>query len=169
MKLLPAKWHSVVVLTGLLAYPAMPADMTYTSTAGMPVTMEVVGSCTVSAADLNFGAYPSDSQIPALAQTTLTLTCSTGTVEVSLDAGTGLGRNTRNRSMNQDAGIDRLEYELFQDAGRTLHWGDTSGVDTRDVLTTGQPQTVNVYGRIPAGQRVRGGNYSDTITVTVQF
>jgi spore coat protein U-like protein len=50
-----------------------------------------------------------------------------------------------------------------------LHWGDKSGVDTRDALTTGQPQTVNVYGEIPAGQRVREGTYSDMITVTVQF
>ena len=78
--------------------------------------------------------------------------------------------NTRRREMRQEGlGADTLRYDLFQDAGRTIHWGDRSGTDTRDVLTTGAPQTVNVYGQIPAGQRVRDGTYSDMITVTVTF
>jgi spore coat protein U-like protein len=167
--LMTASQRLVFVAVVIVSLPCIPADITYTSTAGMPVTMEIVGSCVVTAADLNFGAYVSNSSVPSLAQTTLTLNCSTGTVEVSLDSGTGPGRNTRNRKMGQDSGIDRLDYDLYQDAGRTLHWGDKSGTDTRDVLTTGQPQTVNVYGQIPAGQRVREGNYSDTITVSVFF
>ena len=37
------------------------------------------------------------------------------------------------------------------------------------VQSTGAPQTVPIYGRIPASQRVRDGTYSDTITVTVQY
>ena len=64
---------------------------------------------------------------------------------------------------------DRLDYDLFQDPGRTIHWGDRSGMDTLEVLTTGAPQTVPVYGQIPGGQRVRDGIYSDMITVRVLF
>jgi spore coat protein U-like protein len=69
----------------------------------------------------------------------------------------------------QDAGVDRLDYDLFQDLGRTAHWGDNSGVDTLEVQATGVPQTVPVYGQIPGGQRVRDGIYGDTITVRVLF
>ena len=70
---------------------------------------------------------------------------------------------------NRTQGSDRLDYDLYQDPGRTIHWGDRSGVDTLEVQTTGAPQTVPVYGQIPGGQRVRDGIYSDMITVHVHF
>ena len=136
----------------------------------MPVSMEIVASCHVSAADLDFGAYPSNSPAPAQGQTAIQLLCGTGTVaELSLDAGTGPGGSTSRRRLEQEGGRDRLDYDLFQDAARTIHWGDRSGVDTLEVHTTGAPQTVPVYGQIPGGQRARDGIYSDTITVRVQF
>jgi spore coat protein U-like protein len=34
---------------------------------------------------------------------------------------------------------------------------------------SGKPVTVTVFGRIPAGQDVAAGIYSDTIIVTIQF
>lgn len=40
-----------------------------------------------------------------------------------------------------DGGKDRLDYDLFQDPGRTIHWGDRSGVDTLEVTATGAQQT----------------------------
>ena len=136
----------------------------------MPVRIELVANCTVSAADLSFGAYASNSPAPVQGQTSIQLLCGPGAVaEVSLDAGTGPGGNTSRRSMEQDAGGTRLDYDLFQDPARTIHWGDRSGVDTLEVQTTGAPQTVPVYGRIPGGQRVREGTYSDTITVRVLY
>jgi spore coat protein U-like protein len=141
-----------------------------TDTAILPVRIEIVRSCTVSASDLDFGAYPSDSKTPARGQTAITLTCGADTtVEVSLDAGTGTGGNTSRRQLRQDAGTDRMDYDLFQDPARTIHWGDRSGRDTLEVHTTGVPQTVPIYGEIPAGQRVRDGTYSDMITVTVHY
>jgi spore coat protein U-like protein len=165
-------WSAVfVVWLALAALPATPlAQTTLTTSAGMPVRIELVAFCSVSAADLDFGAYASNSQTSAQGQTAIQLHCSGGTVaELSLDAGTGLGGNTTRRKLVQDRGVDRLDYDLFQDPGRTLHWGDKSGVDTREVLATGAPQTVPIYGQIPGGQRVRDGIYSDTITVHVVF
>jgi spore coat protein U-like protein len=136
----------------------------------MPVTIEIAASCRLSASDLEFGAYRPDAPSPALGQTAIELLCATGiTAELLLDAGTGTLRNTRRRQMTQDSGTDRMDYELYQDAGRTTHWGDRSGRDTLEVLTTGAPQTVTVYGEIPAGQRVRQGTYSDVITVQLVF
>ena len=71
--------------------------------------------------------------------------------------------------MEQDAGKGTLEYDLFQDSGRTVHWGDRSGRDTLEVQTTGAPQTIPIYGQIPAGQRALEGTYSDTITITILY
>jgi spore coat protein U-like protein len=161
----------LVVWLALAALPATSrAQATYTATAGMPVRIEIVASCAVSAADLNFGAYASNSQTPVQGQTVIQLLCGAGTVaELSLDAGSGPGGSTSRRRMEQDAGKDRLDYDLFQDPSRTIHWGDRSGVDTLEVQTTGAPMTIPVYGQIPGGQRAREGTYSDTITVRVVY
>ena len=169
----------VVVFLALTAFPATPAQRIpgeripqpgVTATAILPVTIEIVTACTVSATDLQFGALTSNSKSSVLGQTTIQLNCGVGaTVEISLDAGTGPGGNTSRRRMEQDSGSDRLDYGLFQDPGRTIHWGDRSGRDTLEVQTTGAPQTVPIYGQIPGGQRVRDGIYSDLITVTVHF
>ena len=141
-----------------------------TATAILPVTIEIVESCHVSASDLDFGAYASNQTTPVLGQTTIELRCGAGTTaELLLDAGTGSNRNTSRRQMGQDSGIDRMDYDLYQDAGRTIHWGDRSGRDTLEVVTTGAPMTVPIYGEIPARQRVRDGTYSDTITLTVHY
>lgn len=153
-----------------LALPATLGAQTFSVTSAMPVRIELVGFCHVSASELDFGAYASNSQASAEGQTVIQLQCSSGTVaEVSLDAGTGTLGNTSRRKLEHERGLGQLEYDLFQDPGRTVHWGDRSGVDTLEVTATGSPQTIPVYGRIFGGQRVRDGIYSDTITVQVRF
>jgi spore coat protein U-like protein len=160
-----------VALLVLTAWPAASrAQSTYTATAGMPVRMELVATCTVSATDLNFGAYSPKSPAPLQGQSTIELLCGGPvTAEVGLDAGSGAGATTSNRRMEQDAGTDRLDYDLYQDPARTIHWGDRSGRDTLEVQMTGATVSIPVYGRIPGGQRARDGTYSDTITVRVTY
>jgi spore coat protein U-like protein len=171
----------VVVLVGLAVDPATSAQPQripgqriptpgVTDNAIMPVTIEIVQSCIVSAADLDFGVYASNSPTAVLGQTTVQLTCGAGvTAELSLDAGTGVGASTSNRRMEAEGGRGRISYGLYQDPGRTIHWGDRSGRDTLEVLTTGTLQTVPIYGQIPAGQREQEGTYSDMITITVHY
>ena len=159
------------VFLALATVPAISlAQTNLTATAGMVVGIEIVAACTVSVADLNFGAYASNSKTPVQGQTTIQLRCGAGAVaELSLDAGSGPGATTSNRRLEQDSGRSRLDYDLFQDPGRTIHWGDRSGVDTLEVMATGAQQTVPIYGQIPAGQRALEGTYSDTITLRVQY
>ena len=165
--------RSIATILALAALPAIvraQISPTFTATAGMPVRIEITASCNVSASDLDFGAYASNQISPIQAQTTIQLQCSAGTIaEVRLDAGTGPGRNTSRRKMEMDSGTDQLDYGLYQDPGRTLNWGDDSGKDTLEVVTTGAPQVIPVYGAIPGGQRVREGIYSDVITVHIFF
>jgi len=172
MTLLP-KYRRLVAVA-FLALAALPAisraQANVTATAGMVVGVEIVAACTVSVADLNFGAYASNSKTPVQGQTTIQLRCGAGAVaELSLDAGSGPGATTSNRRLEQDSGRSRLDYDLFQDPGRTIHWGNRSGVDTLEVVATGAQQTVPIYGQIPAGQRALEGTYSDTITLRVQY
>jgi spore coat protein U-like protein len=171
MTLLPKYRRLAVAFLALVALPAISRAQTIvTATAGMVVGVEIVAACTVSVADLDFGAYASNSKTPVQGQTTIQLHCGAGAVaELSLDAGSGPGATTSNRRLEQDAGRSRLDYELFQDPGRTIHWGDRSGTDTLEVVTTGTQQTVPIYGQIPAGQRAPEGTYSDTITLRVQY
>jgi spore coat protein U-like protein len=157
-----------------LALAALPAtsvaQATFTATAGMPVRFELVASCTVSATDLNFGAYSPKTQGAVQGQSAIDLVCGGPvTAEVSLDAGSGPGATTTNRRMEQETGIDRLDYDLFQDPARTIHWGMRSGSDTLEVQMTGASVTIPVYGQMPGGQRAREGAYSDTVTVRVLY
>jgi spore coat protein U-like protein len=172
MRPIAGNWRPLLAVCVALAASSatLRAQTILTTTAGMPVRIELVGFCQVSASDLDFGAYASNQNAPAQGQTAIQLQCSGGTVaELTLDAGSGPGGNTSRRRMEQDSGSDRLDYGLFQDPGRSVHWGDRSGVDTVEVEATGAPQSVPVYGRIPGGQRVRDGIYSDMITVRVHF
>jgi len=160
-----------IAFLALAGLPAISnAQAHVTATAGMVVGIEIVAACTVSVADLNFGAYASNSKTSVQGQTTIQLRCGAGAVaELSLDAGSGPGATTSNRRLEQDSGKGRLDYDLFQDPGRTIHWGNRSGVDTLEVVATGAQQTVPIYGQIPAGQRALEGTYSDTITLRVQY
>ena len=180
MREMTSKWQRIVVVfLALTAIPATPAQRIpgqrlptpgVTATALLPITIEIVQACTVSAADLDFGAIPSNSTTPARGQTTITLHCGAGvTVDVGLDGGTAPGGNTTRRKLVHSSGKDRMDYGLYQDPGRTIHWGDRSGRDTLEIVSTGESQTVPVYGEIPAGQRALDGTYSDMITVTLLY
>ena len=130
------------------------------------VTAQVSTTCFITTTNLNFGAY---AQTQLDATTTLSATCSNGTpYDVGLDAGTSPGATVSTRKMT-GLGSDLLNYSLFQDSARSLNWGNTVGTDTVHGVGNGAAQTLTVYGRIPAAQFVAGGEYSDTITVSLNF
>lgn len=147
---------------------ALSADLPYTATAVLPVTLQIAGTCSVRASDLGFGAYATGSGTPLGGQTALILECTSGMeIEIGLDAGQSPGATVQDRRMM--SGTDSLRYGLYQDAARTQVWGDTVGVDTVAMQGAGAPQSVTIYGQIPANQQVPAGSYSDVITVRVYF
>jgi spore coat protein U-like protein len=168
-KSLGMRQHLGVIFLSLASLLASAQTILYSNSI-MPVRMEVVTACSVSVSDLDFGSYTSNSSTPVHGQTSIQLQCAPGTAaEISLDAGTSPSGGTSRRNMQQDVGNDRMDYDLFQDAGRTIHWGDRSGNDTKEVVTADAPLTVPIYGEIPGGQRVRDGTYSDVITISVSY
>ncbi len=162
------RFRRFLLLCGLLGLAAPVWSATATTT--FVVSGTVVPTCAVSALPLSFGATipnPINSNVDA--QSTVTATCASGAAyTVALNAGSGAGATFPARRMT--SGPNTLNYTLYTDAGRSTIWGDGSaGSILSNQSGTGSAQAITVYGRIPSGQSVPTGTYTDTITVTVTF
>jgi spore coat protein U-like protein len=121
-------------------------------------------TCSQNMQPLNLGSY-SGSQLDS-GSINVTVNCPNGIAySVRLNAGMGVGATVASRKMT--AGSARLNYSLFQDAARTIVWGDTVGTNTRSGVGNGQSQVITIYPRVFAGQVVARGNYVDTVTARV--
>lgn len=121
-------------------------------------------TCNVSAAGLSFGNYDIFNDQSLDAAGTISVSCDVSTsYSIALSPGAG---SYGARRMN--FGTHVLDYNLYNNATRTIIWGDGSA-GTVVVSGTGLVETHTVYGRIPARQNVYVGNYSDIITVTLTF
>lgn len=139
------------------------------ATDSMTVSAEIVKSCVVAVADLDFGQIdPLDNAANATdGSADITVTCSNTTdYEVALSGGGAADTGARQMSF----GADTLDYALFSDGARSANWGDDDGVDTVGGTGTGVSQTHTIYGQVASGQNTAPvGAYSDTITVTVTY
>jgi spore coat protein U-like protein len=140
-------------------------------------------SCSFSASPVIFGGY--DNTLNEMAVATISGTCSKGDPAdpdmsgstLTLSTGSSNAFNTR----QMVKGSDRLEYNLYTSAARTIVWGDgTAGTGTVAALTiqsngrflnhnSSRNFAIPAYGRIPGSQDAVPGVYSDTITVTMSF
>ena len=162
----PAVRRALLVGLGTAAlaagWPPSPAAAATASTS-FSVTADVQTHCEVTATNLNFGAY---SGVLLDGTSTLDVTCTPGTpYNIQLHEGTAPGATTSTRKMTGPGG-ELLAYGLFRDAARTLNWGEVVPRDTQFGVGS---QTFTVFGRIPGGQFVQSGAYSDTILVELTF
>lgn len=151
-------------LLACLAY--LPAAQAATIDTTFQVTANVAVTCSaLTAGDMVFGTY-SGTTIDRTS--TISVTCTnSGDFTVGLDDGLHPEAPGGQRRMQKTSG-EYLSYELYSDAGRTSRWGNASPTWV-SAVGTGEPQTLTVYGRIPAGTVPSGGYYTDTITVTVTY
>lgn len=127
--------------------------------------------CSISATSIVFGTY--DVLNPAPQDTTGSIVYRCGNndhgITISLDRGGASSFATR-RMLSSN---NQLFYNLFLDAARTVVWGDGTGGTQFYFIQNPQPNNQNIsvpiYGRMAALQDVKVGNYSDTITVTLNF
>jgi spore coat protein U-like protein len=128
-------------------------------------------SCTISATvPVAFGAYDRTSGTALDSSGSVTYQCGiAGLLDVlTITMSTGNGTYASRTMLN---GANPMSYNLYTNAGRTTVWGDGSsgtavyGPVTLNLLAI----TVPVYGRIPPGQNVAVGSFSDTIVVTLNF
>lgn len=128
-----------------------------------------IGTCIISTSPtaMAFGTYYGDAP-DGTATSTFTLTCSVGTIYfLGLDNGPNFSGGFRRM---KDAGTDYLNYQIYQDPGHSILWGDIgSGQEEGPITGIGSSQSYTAYGLAPTGQNSAVGNYSDTITLTVSY
>lgn len=159
----------LAVAFGAAALFGVPAALAATSSTTFNVTATVPAVCSIAATDLVFGTYDASAVAPNDASSTVTVTCSNGSIfDVGLDSGNGAGATVLNRKMT--SGINTLAYIMYLNAGRTTIWGDGSlGTSTNGGVGSNAAQTFTVYGRIPTAQFVNAGAYADLVTATVTY
>lgn len=142
------------------------------ATATFNVTLTVQANCSIAANPLNFGTAGVLSTA-VNQQTTVAVTCTNTTpYNVGLDAGNVTGSTVASRLM---AGTSTgntgttVSYQLYQDAARTVIWGNTQGVNTVAGTGTGSAQTLTVYGQVPNQATPKPDTYQSTVTATVFF
>ena len=130
------------------------------------------GSCTVnSVLPVAFGGYDFFDSAPVRSTGAISFECSdlapSDTVRIDLDGGSA--RSFAPRTLVR--GAFKLAYNLYLDAAQSLVWGDGTGGSTfyGPVQPGNGINTVILYGKIPAGQAVGAGGYTDTITITVHY
>jgi len=129
-----------------------------------------------------FASYDVFSAVDSDAQGSITVICDIGAappnppVDVVITISTSPTSGSINpRQMRDPVSGDRLNYNVFIDAARTIVWSDNPAspntVSLNNMRKNSPASTTQVYGRIFAGQDVSAGSYSDgvaglTVTIT---
>lgn len=153
-----------LALIAAVAFATSAMAVTLTSTLGVRVVVQP--ACSVSGATLDFGTYISGQAGTLNGFTEIAYSnCPAAQLRFQLDGGSA-GSPTARKLGNGSGGL--LNYAIFKDSARTQNFGQ--GVEGRLVAppATGTG-AVAVYGRIPAGQAVAAGTYTDTVVITLDF
>ena len=168
--------------TRILTLAAAAAALLFTAHAAVAgsktttfnVTSTVSANCSITATDLSFGAYDPvvANKTTALdVNTSVNVLCTKGSSGVTVGLNLGTHSAAGNRFMSN--GTDSLQYELYSDAAGGTVWGNSGaalvGWPVFGPIGAGAGVSKTVFGRVPAGQDVSVGSYSDTVTATVNF
>ena len=138
----------------------------------LPLPARAAVNCSITTVGVAFGSYN------VYSATTLT---STGSVRFVCSGVGGGGRTVTVRLSRGSAGsysprkmfrsAEALTYNLYLNAGGTQIFGDGTGgsVQLSTTIFSNQAVTTTIFGRIPPGQDVSVGNYTDTIIATINF
>jgi spore coat protein U-like protein len=150
---------------------AMRPTLLAVAVLGAICAARVEAACTITVSSgVSFGTYNIFGGTPLDSTGQLSWRCSFftfPTVRITLTKGGSTTYNPR----RMRSGSETLNYNLFTDSARTVVWGD--GTEGTAAYSRQYPGwgliTVSVYGRVPAAQDAAVGNYTDTVTVVVNF
>jgi|LakMenE01Jun11ns_1017448.scaffolds.fasta_scaffold9950643_1 spore coat protein U-like protein len=137
----------------------------------LQISASVPNSCTISTTALNFGPYNSGTVTSVTG--TVSTNCTMNAVAViTLGQGfysaTGSSLEEPLRRLQNGASANYLNYNLYQNSGKTTIWGNSTSTGVT-VTGTGTEESTSVYGEIPAGQSVPAGSYTDNVIATVTY
>jgi spore coat protein U-like protein len=168
----PRKISAVAAALLLLAGSSREAGAG-SSTANLNVSMSVTNNCSISTTAIAFGAYD---PVVTNASTALdgtgsvTISCTKNT-SATIGLGVGGFASGAQRRMSDGAATPSYgNYDLYQDSGRTTAWTNSgAGLLSPSAAPSKAARTYTVYGRVPAGQDIPAGSYTDTVVATVNF
>ncbi|URM42268.1 MULTISPECIES: spore coat U domain-containing protein [Acinetobacter] len=171
-------FHLSLIAVGLFSINAANAA---TATGTLTVKATVTNSCvlntsatgTTTNAVLDFGTLSSlasnvDADTTTTGGTSIKVLCNnTVPWTLAFDAGKN-AQTTQRRMIGGATSNEYIPYNLFSDTGHATAIGIATTAYSG--TGTGNVQTVNVYGRIPAGSTLpSAGSYVDTVTITVTY
>jgi spore coat protein U-like protein len=169
MKNLKVLASAVAMMAGLLSTGAYAG----TVSAGMSTQATLGSTCVVSASNVSFGAINPAQTGNATANGTITATCTKGSA-YTLTVNTGNSGVYTSRSMTGAAtgNTDVLAYNLYIDSAHANIFGNPSASSSTSQYSssgTGGTQTFTMYGQLSLNQYVTPDNYSDNLTVTLNY
>lgn len=157
----------------------LAAVLALTTTGAQALCLSPLCSCSVSTVALVLGSYNPLAGTAADATGSVALACrGLAGVLIGYDIALGPGLHAGGQVLSRrlSSGSAALAYGLYQDAGRSVLWGDASGGSLvrgtllLNLLGLSPATTHPVYGRVPGGQTgALPGQYLDTVTVTVSY
>lgn len=150
--------------------PALLRAMTcVASLAIWPLAAQAARFCSFSSAvPVSFGIYDVYAAAANNAGVgSITINCSGGGGPFNVALSTGQSLTYAMRVMN--SGANKLNYNLYTSAGRSVVWGDGSGVSQVMTVARNTQTRLDIFGQIPPLQDVAVGSYSDIIIATVNF
>lgn len=167
--------RNLVTIVAVLVTLVLVAITARTTEAGsvatnMSVSATVDSSCQIATTNLSFADYSplgANATIPDDATATVTITCTLGTSgQILIGHGTNW-TGSQMRMLNAVAST-YLPYTVYQDNAHTVVWDGITGMTIPPAPDT-TPRTYTAYGRVPAGQTVASGAYSDTVSISISF
>jgi spore coat protein U-like protein len=134
----------------------------------MDVSAVVAPDCRITVSNLAFGSYDPLAQNAAQelnAAADVSMLCTKNSRASIIISG---GRNGVGSSRSLSGGTQQVSYQLYRDADRTQTWGSEEALQYVSAGIS-KPQQMRVYGRIPPGQEVASGVYTDVVTAAVDF
>ncbi|MBS7320829.1 MAG: spore coat protein U domain-containing protein [Myroides sp.] len=167
--------YATLAVIGLIGIQAANAEnttgtLTVKATVAKGCSVNTDASGTVANAVLDFGTITSltanvDGDTTTTSGTSIKVLCNNGT---AYTVAFGAGSNSQGGVRRMAGGSSEfIPYDLYLATTRTA----ALAVDGTTAFTgNGTPQTLDVYGRIPAGSVLpTAGNYTDVVTLTVTY
>jgi spore coat protein U-like protein len=158
-----ARWAPILLVPALAALALLCT--------GATASAQQMRCSITNAVGPSFGPYDTLSASPRDSAGFISFRCErVGPSDVIvIEISRGQGHSFMPRRMTRRG--ERLEYNLYLDAARTMIWGDGSRGTSRYQVrpSEGRTESVPIYARIPARQTVVPGSYSDHVVLTVNY
>lgn len=167
MKPNPILSGAMLAVTGACALAFPSCALAGRATNQMPVSVNPISGCTVSAEPLYFYLLvPANINVDST--TSISVNCPPNTA-YTVDIDDGLYPNGSNRRVFNSGANDYATYQVYKDPPRSQVWGRGNLKNVSGNSGTTGASLLTVYGRLSASKSMKAGSYNDTLTITVTF